>query len=180
MKRILLLICCAGACLVAAELSTVRSVYLLSMPHGLDQYLANRLTNNGVFQVVTDPKLADAFFTDRIGEAFEQRVASLLPAPPAPEKSAQESASAAKGQIAPGGNALITDTVNKLDNPALRSSFSAGRGTVFLVGAKSHQVVWSMFAPSDGLDSKQLDRVASDIVSRLQRELKKQEPGSQP
>ena len=174
MKRILLLISCAGAWLGAAELSGVHSVYLLSMPHGLDQYLANRLTNNGVFQVVTDPKLADAFFTDRIGEAFEQKLAGLLPAPAAPAKSGQESASAPKGQIAPAGNALITDTVNKLDNPALRSSFSGAKGTIFLVGAKSHQVVWSVFESSTGSDSKQLDRAASDIVSRLQRDLKKQ------
>jgi hypothetical protein len=173
MKRILLLMWCAGASLGAAELSGVHSVYLLSMPHGLDQYLANRLTNNGVFQVVTDPKLADAFFTDRIGEAFEQKLAVLLPPPAAPEKSAQET-SATKGQIAPGGNALITDTVNKLENPALRSSFSSAKGTIFLVGAKSHQVVWSIFESPSGSDSKQLDREASDIVTRLQRDLKKQ------
>jgi len=164
--------CCFGAWLGAAELSSVRSVYLLSMPHGLDQYLANRLTNNGVFQVVTDPKLADAVFTDRIGEAFEQKLAGLLPPAGAPQKP-EENTGAAKGQIAPGGNALITDTVNKLENPALRSSFSGAKGTIFLVGAKSHQVIWSIFESPSGSDSKQLDRAASDIVSRLQRDLKK-------
>jgi len=165
--------CCAGAWLGAAELSSVHSVYLLSMRNGLDQYLANRLTNSGVFQVVTDPKLADAFFTDRIGEAFEQRLAGLLPATGAPPKPAQETTIADKGQIAP-GNTPITDTVNKLDNPASRSSFGAAKGTIFLVGAKSHLVVWSIFESPSGLDSKQLDRSASDIVSRLQRDLKKQ------
>jgi hypothetical protein len=174
MKRILLLMYCAGAWLGAAELSGIHAVYLLSMPHGLDQYLANRLTNNGVFQVVTDPKLADAFFTDRIGEAFEQKLAGLLPAPPEPAKSSEANTSGGKGQTAPGGNALITDTVNKLDNPAMRSSFGGAKGTIFLVGAKSHLVVWSMFESLDGSDSKQLDHAASDIVTRLQRDLKKQ------
>jgi hypothetical protein len=36
------------------------------MSRALDPYLANRLTNQRVFQVVTDSKLADAVvFTDR-------------------------------------------------------------------------------------------------------------------
>ena len=35
-------------------------MYLLPMPNGLDQYLANRLTKVAFFQVVTDPKTADA------------------------------------------------------------------------------------------------------------------------
>jgi hypothetical protein len=48
------------------NLSGVHSVYLLPMSRALDPYLANRLTNQRVFQVVTDSKLADAVvFTDR-------------------------------------------------------------------------------------------------------------------
>lgn len=82
-----------------AELAQVHKVYLLPMTNGMEQYLANRLTSLGVFQVVTDPKKADAIFTDRIGEAFESRQDELFPqkpirpasdetAPPAPPEAA--------------------------------------------------------------------------------------------
>ena len=45
---------------------------------GLDQYLANRLTDDHIFQVVTDPKQADAVFTDRIGEAFRDAAGGFV------------------------------------------------------------------------------------------------------
>jgi hypothetical protein len=45
---------------LGADVTSVKAVYLLPMAGGLDQYLANRLTGDQVFRVVTDPKLADA------------------------------------------------------------------------------------------------------------------------
>ncbi len=42
---------------------------------------AGRETLSQVFRVVTDPKLADAIFTDRLGEAFEQKLAELYASP---------------------------------------------------------------------------------------------------
>jgi hypothetical protein len=65
----------------------------------MDQYLANRLTSLGVFQVVTDPKKADAIFTDGLGEAFEGRLAEWFPAPPVPAVLVSE-ASQAPAQVA--------------------------------------------------------------------------------
>jgi hypothetical protein len=63
-----------------AQLARIHSVYVLPMGNGLDQYLANRLTNLGVFRVVTDPQKADALLTDNLGEAFESRFEKLYPA----------------------------------------------------------------------------------------------------
>src|SRR5437588_11526216 len=57
----------------------VRSVYILPMPGGFDQYLANWLTAEHVVDVVTDPKTADAILTDRLGEVFERKMAQILP-----------------------------------------------------------------------------------------------------
>ncbi|HEY1204319.1 MAG: hypothetical protein ABSH46_16780 [Bryobacteraceae bacterium] len=102
-----------------AELTQVHKVYLLPMTNGLEQYLANRLTSLGVFQVVTDPKKADAIFTDRIGEAFESRQTEWFPerpakpasdekAPPAPPEvaaPAQPPAAAVQPLPAPGTSA---------------------------------------------------------------------------
>ena len=185
MRRFWLLLCCSGTLLCGAELTGVHAVYFMPMARGLDQYLANRLTNEHVFQVVTDPKLADAVFTDRIGDAFQAQMESLFPppapatAPPAtaPPATAPASPAAAKKdskepkQEEPNAAVLPTDTVNKLSNPALNSSFGRGKGTVFLVEAKSHLVVWSTYSPSKGTSGNEMDRTASDIVSRLKKDL---------
>src|SRR4051812_9320187 len=99
MKRFLFLLGCSSALLCAAELSGVRSVYLLPMGRGMDQYLANRLANEHVFQVVTDPKLADAVFSDHIGEGFEAQMDELYPPPappPPPEKPKSEAGESKK------------------------------------------------------------------------------------
>ena len=61
----------------AASLSDIKTVYVLPMSNGLDQYLAVELTTGAVLQVVTDPQKADAVFTDHLGESFEQTLADL-------------------------------------------------------------------------------------------------------
>src|SRR5206468_5543117 len=61
----------------AAGLSDIKTVYLLPMSSGLDQFLAVQLTTGAVLQVVTDPQKADAVFTDHLGESFEQTLADL-------------------------------------------------------------------------------------------------------
>src|SRR5471032_3210020 len=83
MKRLVLLLSCSAALTCGADLANVHTVYVLKMSKGMDQYLANRLTNEHVFQVVTDPKLADAILTDRIGESFESKLEELFPDPKA-------------------------------------------------------------------------------------------------
>ncbi len=62
---------------LAAGLDDVKTVYLLPMSNGLDQYLAAQLTSGSVLQVVTDPKKADAVLTDHLGQSFEDTVADL-------------------------------------------------------------------------------------------------------
>lgn len=167
MKRLLLLLFCSGALIGAAELSGVQSVYVMSMSRGMDQYLANRLAGERIFRVVTDPKLADAVLSDRFGEAFQSQLEALLP-PPAPEKQADEEAEKDdSGSATP----LFSNTANKLANPATTSSFGRARGTVFLVDKESRQVIWSTYLLPKDSTSKELDRTASDIVSRLKRDL---------
>ena len=139
MKRLAVFVTCA-ALAGAADLSTVHNVYLLKMSKGLDQFLANRLTNEHVFQVVTDPKLADAILTDQIGEGFEAKLDELYP-PPEPVKPAKPEKTEKPAKPDEESTAsLITDTVNKLSNPGSTSSFGRGKGMVFLVDAKTKQV----------------------------------------
>jgi len=191
MKRCLCLLPLAGAMACAADLAGVHSVYLLPMAKGMDQYLANRLTNERVFRVVTDPKLADAIFTDHLGEGFQAKLEDFSPTPKPPEppkpavaepaaKTGDEPAPPAKpahsdSKAKPAGDApsspdLLGKTENTLTSPT-SSGFSRARGTVFLVDAKSRQVVWSIYEPPKDFEGKEMNRTASDIVSRLKKDL---------
>jgi outer membrane biosynthesis protein TonB len=230
MKRCLCLLPLAGALACAADLASVHSVYLLPMARGMDQYLANQLTNAHIFQVVTDPKLADAILTDHVTEAFQAQLEEFSPTPKppvaekkpdaepsakagdkpaapekpataeppakaddkatAPEKPAAAEPAAkaddepkparAKAKATPDDEptapapvpALMGKTENTLTSPAANSGFSRARGTVFLVDAKSRQVIWSIYAPPRDFAGKEMNRTASDIVSRLKRDLK--------
>lgn len=131
---------------------------------GLDQYLANRFTNQRAFQVVTDSKLADAVFTDRLGSAFDNKLADLFgkPASPAAPKESED-----KNELEPA--AAPATSSSKLADPAANSNFGRSKGMVFLVDPKFWHVLWSAFQPPRDSSSRQLDRIA-DIVSRLKRD----------
>src|SRR5580693_6623087 len=67
------------ATLALAQYSGPKTVYILPMASGLDQYVAQWLTKNHVMQVVADPKAAEVVMTDRLGEAFEQKMKQIHP-----------------------------------------------------------------------------------------------------
>ncbi len=162
MKRLCVLALLCAALGFGQDLSKVHFVYLLPMSRGLDQYLANWLTKDHVFQVVTDPKQADTVFTDRIGSGFEEKLAELQANPEPVSRPSEDEAPASKDDA----------TSNRVSPPSQSSSFGRGKGTVFLVDLKSHHVLWSTYQPSKDSSSDQLNRTASDIVSRLKRDLK--------
>jgi hypothetical protein len=170
MKRYLVLLSCAG-CLLGAGLSDVHTVYLLPMSRGMDQYLANRLTAEHVLQVVTDPKQADVILTDQIGQAFEEKLADLLPAPQPAKPASAPAAKDSPNSASSSGSGLLADTANKLSDPRMSSNFGRARGMVFLVDPKSHRVLWSAYQPPKNTSPTQLEHTASDIVMRLKRDL---------
>jgi hypothetical protein len=174
MKRFGFLLLSCGALLFAADLAAVRTVYILPMHNGLDQYLANRLTNGAVFRVVTDPKLADAVLTDHIGDSFETQLENMIPKPE-PVKKVEPPPASKKDDPPKVGSGPMIDTETKAHDIPQVSTFGHLRGTVFLVDQKSRQVVWSVFDQPKGSASKEMDRTASDIVSRLKKDLT---PGS--
>lgn len=137
MKRLLLLP--VAAIWAFADMPAVHTVYILPMANGLDQYLAEQLTRDHVVQVVADPKLADAIITDRLGEAFEQKMTQIHPRDDA-EKKANSS----------------TDI-----RPAFRSNNR--RENFFLVDAKSRQILWSDYEKP----GRSLNREASKIAKKL-------------
>jgi len=162
MKRLFLLLSCSGALLCGTDLAKVHAVYVMPMSQGMDQFLANRLAGQHVFQVVSDPKLADAVLTDRIGGALNASLDEIAPtAKPAADTKDPKDAKKDSASMSPPAN------------PSLTSAFGRGKGTFFLVDAKSREVLWSTFQVAKSSAANQLDSTASDIVSRLIRDLKK-------
>jgi len=173
------------ACL-AADLGKVHSVYLLPMANGLDQYLANRITGSGKFEVVADPKKADAIFTDKIGEAFEGRLKELFP-PPAEKKESPAAGQPATSEPATSepatsepaaskpatsepaaGQSAASQSAASQSGPSPRSSsFGRSKGTIFLVDISSRSVLWSAYEPPKNSTPREMDRTAQRIVERL-------------
>jgi hypothetical protein len=158
-----------------AQVAQVHTVYLLPMTNGLDQYLANRLTNLGVFQVVADPKKADAVLTDRLGDSFESRLGELFPDEAPPPKPAKD-AKGAKPPAAPKDTDKAKDkdepdTAMKGDAGVPFSAFRRAKGTVFLVDSHNRKVLWSIYEQPKNSSASEMDRTAERIASRLKREI---------
>jgi hypothetical protein len=147
MKQFLLL--AATALLALAQAGQVKTVYVLPMSGGLEQYLAMHLTNGRVLQVVTDPQKADAVITDHIGKDLEQTLTELS-APPAD----------------------INNPDAQYARPGVRA-ISRNRGTVFLIDRATHNILWSTFEEPSSYEPKQLNRTAEKIVERLAEAMKK-------
>jgi hypothetical protein len=149
LKRISLLLVSAGLLLAAPrpELAQIHTVYLLPMSGGLDQFLAVRITEHSLFQVVTDPTKADAVFTDKIGASFEDLVRTLD----------------AKNKPA--------TTEDSYQRPSM-SPLSRGKGSLFLVDRKTGNVIWSLYEEPVRTDSLDMSKLAQRIASRLGKDLR--------
>lgn len=140
-------------------LTAVRSVYLLPMGSGFDQYLANHLTRTGVVQVVVDPAQADAVITPQLGQSLEEKLKELYPG-------------ATKTEAADDAKSDQEDYRRMVRG----SGFSRSRGNVFLVDPHSRRVIWSTWLPPKSTQANDLDRAARQIVERLQDAVKRLAP----
>ncbi len=136
-----------------AQVFGVKTVYLLPMAGGLDQYLALQLTTGGVLQVVTDPKKADAILTDGIGARLEDSLSDLY--------RAEEKAKADKDK-----SGKDTSNADDFSHPSMRP-LSSSRGLVFLVDRASRNVLWSTYELPANTQPDELKHVAERIVERL-------------
>jgi hypothetical protein len=148
------------------QLKAVSSVYVLAMRGGMDQYLANQLTNAGVVRVVADPKKADAIFTDRLGESFEKKLNELYPSPPTPEQLKKEQEESENKEPRRGFDMSGV----AVGRPA--SSFSSAQGNYFLVDRASRTVVWSFYQPpAKDSSPASMTRIASRVVRHLEADI---------
>lgn len=108
------------------------------MAGGLDEYLASWITKEHVLQVTTDAKTADLVMTDHLGKQVEQRLAELHPR---------------------------DEDDDEGTSPRFRGG--QGRGTVFLLDAKTRAVVWSDFHKPGDRSASRMSREARRLAIRL-------------
>jgi hypothetical protein len=138
-----------------AGLDDVKTVYVLPMSNGLDQYLAAQLTAGSVLQVVTNPQKADAVLTDHLGQSFEETLADLYSTKPAAsDKSADKT----------------DDTAPTFARSGMQGQ--RGRGNIFLVNRKTHDVLWSFYESPGDKTPNGMRRTASKISSKLAQSIK--------
>lgn len=165
--KLLFRLCVASlglACASGADLNGIKTVYLLPMSAGLDQFLANRLTTGAILQVVTDPQKADAILTDRIGTAFEEKLDELYNVKPKNEDKAQD-----QDQDKDANKARPPIDFSK---PATMQPLAHGKGAIFLVDRKTRNVVWSTYALPKGNAPDEMNHLADKIAMRLEKDRK--------
>jgi len=186
------LLCCAAASATNPQLGKVQSVYILPMNSGMDQYLANRLTAMGVFQVVTDPQRADTMLTDGVGKGFEEKMKELYPPPPAVKKAEEKAKDsdkakdADKEKLADADKDSGKDTDKDKDSkagatspsrkpyqelPPVQTTWGRGRGNFFLVDRQSRSVIWSIYERPKNSTPDELTKTATKVVQRLKKDL---------
>ena len=96
--------------------------------------------------MVSDPKLADAVFTDPSATLFSTNWTTSI----------RRRTSEQSGRF-----------FDDLWSPHA-SSFSRGKGTLFLVDAKSKQVVWSIFEKPKDNSPATLNKTAKKVIEKLE------------
>ena len=132
------------------QLTEIHSVYLMPMSGNLDQFLAVRLNGANLFLIVTDPKHADAVFTERIGVPFEQALKDLY-------------ASDSKDKDDKKTDDYRGPTMKPLSN---------GKGSLFLVDRKTKNVVWSSYDKPKSNRPDDINQLAGKIVTKLEKDVR--------
>jgi hypothetical protein len=133
----------------AADLSGIKTVYLLPMANGLDQYLAIKLTTGVVIQVVTDPQKADAILTDHVGGALEQKLDELY------------------------GAKVKEDPQDpfSVQHP-IAQAVGRAKGAMFLIDRKTRNIVWSDYEKPKNTTPAGMNQLAEKIASKLAKDVK--------
>jgi hypothetical protein len=135
----------------ALDLSSVKTVYLLPMGNGLDQFLAVKLANGAILQVVTDPQKADAILTDHVGGGFETKLDELY------------------------STTQKKDDVDVFAPTPRSSSPIKARGAIFLVDRKTRNVIWSDYEQLKNTSPADMKHIADKIAAKLAKDVKGKE-----
>jgi hypothetical protein len=167
---------------VNPQLHQVKRVYILAMGSGMDQFLANQLTKEGIFEVVTDPKKADAILTDNVGEAFQSRLDDLYapPKPPAektkPAADSEATADAGDNKSAPARKDAFSGVDFSGGGNFTHPAFGRGKGNFFIVDRNSRVVLWSVYERPKNSTPGELTKTAARVVKHLSDDLTGKKP----
>ena len=150
----------------APQLQNVGKVYLWPMSNAFDQYLAQQITAEGLFEIVVDPKLAGTIMTEKIDNTFLQSLDELFP-PEGGSDNKENTADKAKT-----GDSLESDF--RMRRPGNHPK-GAPRGTLFLVDVASRKVIWSTYLKEFDADPNALHKQARGVAGKLKDQMK---PGS--
>jgi hypothetical protein len=169
------------------------TVYVLPMATGLDQYLANHLTMRG-FAVTTNRAAAEVVLTDRLGAEFERQVKEIRDevakknAPPAPadppagdakadakveakvEAKAAKPAKGGEKELSAAEERRLAEDAKRISEQELQrpvSTFSRGRGNIYLVDLGAERVIWSTYERAKDRRPDTLNRNAREIAEEL-------------
>jgi len=157
---------------VNPQLHQVKRVYILAMGSGMDQFLANQLTKQGIFEVVTDPKKADAILTDNVGEAFQSKLDDLYPPPKPPaEKTKAAAGSDGKTDAKPAPQDALSGVDFSGGASFTHPAFGRGKGNFFIVDRNSRVVLWSIYERPKNSTPAELTKTAARVVKHLNDDL---------
>lgn len=169
---------------VNPQLLQVKRVYILSMGSGMDQYLANELTSSGIFEVVTDPKKADAIVTGNVGEPFQRKLDELYPPPKPPGESKTEATKPGEDSKSSvdvgdsGTNDAKSARKNAFDGVDFsggggftHTSFGSNKGNFFVVDRNSRIVLWSVYERPKNSTPGELTKTAGRVVKHLKEDM---------
>ena len=149
-------------CLAATDLKDIRSVYTWPMAKSFDQYLAEQITAENVFDVVVDPQLADVILTDRIDAPFLAVMNDLFPLSAGKNQKAPITAKQDKSDSIESGGTIKRPINRVLGRP---------QGTLFLVHIETRKVLWSTYLREHEATPNKLHQMASGVVKRLKKAL---------
>lgn len=168
----------APAASVNPQLHQVKRVYILAMGSGMDQFLANQLTKQGIFEVVTDPQKADAILTDNVGESFQSKLDELYAPPKPPEAEKTKPAADSDATADAGGTKSASarkDALQGVDFSGgvnfTHPSFGRGKGNFFVVDRNSRVVLWSIYERPKNSTPGELTKTAARVVKHLKEDL---------
>jgi len=149
----------------AADLGGVRAVYTWPMTKSFDQYLAEQIAAESVFDVVVDPKLANAVLTDRIDAPFLDAMNELFPLP--------EPEDTEKAETKDGEEGAADESIEAGGGFRRPKNRPMGRpyGTLFLVDVHSRTVLWSTYLKEYDPSPNKLHQQARSVVERIKQHL---------
>jgi hypothetical protein len=187
---------CACAVFAAAALASVnpqlhevKRVYILAMGSGMDQFLASQFTQAGLFEVVTDPKKADAIISDNVGQPFQDKLDDLYPPPTPPKKPGDTPSETTKPASDSAPSLDVGDTNKPVDaKPKGRfadmdlsgvphtTTLGRGKGNFFVVDRNSRIVLWSVYERPKNSTPGELTKTAARVVKHLKEDLTGKKP----